>query len=379
MLTVLDVAIGLSFVFLLFSLFTASLNEIVLSMFDQRAEFLRAGLKQILGNHESTLDAFISHGLIDSFSRKINGKPAYLPPEAFVAALLDLVSPVEIDAATPTAVREAKDVAAALILPTHPFLATNPKLAATLKVLFDEAGGDIGKFKKGLESWFNLSMDRVSGWYKKRAQMVLFVIALAGALVCNVDAIHIMQGLSSDKTLREGVINAATEDAKRRVNAKGSSPSDDLGVITKQVKDTLSQLDSVSLPVGWGDAQWNYLFHDIGHQKREARRKAAKEAAAPEDANGEAEKEEAALQAAGSDPASKFGWNWSRILSAVVGWFVTALAASLGAPFWFETLTRFINIRGNGLKPEDSRKIRASAAAKAVAEATAAIAPPTTP
>jgi hypothetical protein len=117
MLLILDVAIGLSFVFLLFSLFTTALNEIVLSMFDQRAEFLRTGLKQILGNHDPTVNAFITHGLIDSFSRKVNGKPAYLPSDAFVAALLDLIQPVTINDVTPTIVRTAKDVAVALNQP----------------------------------------------------------------------------------------------------------------------------------------------------------------------------------------------------------------------------------------------------------------------
>jgi hypothetical protein len=396
MLLILDVAIGLSFVFLLFSLFTTALNEIVLSMLDQRAEFLRTGLKQILGNHDPTVDAFISHGLIDSFSRNVNGKPAYLPSEAFVAALLDIVNPVAINETTPTLVRTARDVAVALNNAAHPFLSANPKLKTTLKVLFDQAGGDLDKFKKGLESWFNESMDRVSGWYKKRAQMVLFVIALAGALFCNVDAIHIMQGLSSDKSLREGIIGVATEKAKRRVNANGANASDDLGVITKQVKDTLTQLDSLSLPIGWGDAQWNYLFHDIGHP---ARRRPAhkgdnpeakpevksppeptdeKPAAAPTAVKGAAEpaREPTPPKTAKAETISMHGWNWSHILSALVGWFITALAASLGAPFWFETLTRFINIRGNGLKPEDSQKKRASAAAKAATEAKAATADP---
>jgi hypothetical protein len=276
----------------------------------------------------------------------------------------------------------------------HPLLGGNPKLKTTLKVLFDEAGGDLDRFKKGLGSWFNESMDRVSGWYKKRAQMVLFVIALLGALFCNVDAIHIIQGLSSDKSLREGVIGVATEKAKRQVNANGTNASDDLGVITKQVKDTLTQLDSLSLPIGWGDAQWNYLFHDIGHSPRRraalnivnpedkqdvkpaAEPTVAKGADEPKDVKGadEPPRKSTPPKNASLETVAMHGWNWSHILSALVGWFITALAASLGAPFWFETLTRFINIRGNGLKPEDSQKKRASAAAKAATEAKAATA-----
>jgi hypothetical protein len=54
--------------------------------------------------------------------------------------------------------------------------------------------------------------------------------------------------------------------------------------------------------------------------------------------------------------ASDSGWNWSHLLTALFGWLITALAASLGAPFWFETLQRFVNIRGNGRLPAEVQK-----------------------
>jgi hypothetical protein len=40
----------------------------------------------------------------------------------------------------------------------------------------------------------------------------------------------------------------------------------------------------------------------------------------------------------------------------ILGWILTALAASLGAPFWFDTLNRFISIRSAGKAPEESPK-----------------------
>ena len=38
---------------------------------------------------------------------------------------------------------------------------------------------------------------------------------------------------------------------------------------------------------------------------------------------------------------------------AIFGWLVAALAASLGAPFWFDTLQRVANIRANGRAPDE--------------------------
>jgi hypothetical protein len=39
--------------------------------------------------------------------------------------------------------------------------------------------------------------------------------------------------------------------------------------------------------------------------------------------------------------------NW---LYAIVGWLITALATLFGAPFWFDTLQRFVQLRGAGAK-----------------------------
>ena len=67
----------------------------------------------------------------------------------------------------------------------------------------------------------------------------------------------------------------------------------------------MNNLSNVSVPIGWSESQWQYL-RDPGH-----------------------------------------------LISAFLGWFLTALAASLGAPFWFDTLQRFVNVRGNGRSPEE--------------------------
>jgi|GEM_PF-2706950 len=44
----------------------------------------------------------------------------------------------------------------------------------------------------------------------------------------------------------------------------------------------------------------------------------------------------------------------SGIWWAALGWLITAAALSIGAPFWFEILNRFINIRNLGVRPPSS-------------------------
>jgi hypothetical protein len=57
-------------------------------------------------------------------------------------------------------------------------------------------------------------------------------------------------------------------------------------------------------------------------------------------------------------------WGWLLKLS---GLLLTMLACSLGAPFWFDTLFKFINLRGAGTPLGEGKKSapRASGAALA--------------
>jgi hypothetical protein len=50
------------------------------------------------------------------------------------------------------------------------------------------------------------------------------------------------------------------------------------------------------------------------------------------------------------------------VISHLFGWLLSVAAVSLGAPFWFDTLSRFINIRGAGPaeKPKNKGDDRSS-------------------
>jgi len=51
------------------------------------------------------------------------------------------------------------------------------------------------------------------------------------------------------------------------------------------------------------------------------------------------------------------GWSlW--LFRHLPGWLMTAFAVSLGAPFWFDILKRFMNVRAAGVPPKDSRAVR---------------------
>jgi hypothetical protein len=315
---ILDVAIGLVFVFLIFSLVISALNELVMSFFHQRSAFLAEALAELLADPRQVsggpLEKLLNHGLVDALSRDAKGKtgkPAYLPPKVFVVALLDQISAAKVGVN-----RTMADINAGL--------AAMPegKLKQSLVAHATEAGQDLEKFKAALETWFNQSMARVSGWYKRYAQQWLFVFGLTLALVGNIDSIRIIQSLSKDPVLRNSLVDQgvafyrahapdlAIGDTNVVPAAAASKPgvarTDALGVSATQLTNSVNQLATL-LPVGWDPEQLKAV-RDGGRVS---------------------------------------------ILMTLCGCLITALAGSLGAPFWFDTLNRFINIRGSGRAPEE--------------------------
>jgi hypothetical protein len=165
----------------------------------------------------------------------------------------------------------------------------------------DVAGDDIGKLKKSLQNWFNSAMDRVSGWYKYRTQWMLFGIGLVLAATLNADTIRIVKQLSRDPTLRQSIV-AAAQSAKPSDNKRGESIKDQI----QQAQTEISNIQSIGIPLGW----------------------------------------------AGTRRPSSYG-EWLQVSG---GWLLTAVAISLGAPFWFDMLNKLMVVRSTVKPREKSRE-----------------------
>ena len=274
------------------------------------------------------------------------GVPSYVPGKSFVLAVLDLVT-------------EGKGLGDAKNLRGSIEKIGNKELKETLLVLYDDAKGNLDHFKANMENWYNESMDRVSGWYKRYAQQWLLALAVILAVACNVDSVRIIRALSLDPKLRDKIVQHAEDYAypSRQAPAVTPSPapeapvtttptSSDSGAPSKtdfpsatdsedkvvKFKRSLADLEVTGVPMGWNDGPSQELLGNLPTPRNCI------------------------------SPA--FWYNnllthktisgialW---LGAIVGWVVTGLAASLGAPFWFDMLNRFIDIRGVGRAPEES-------------------------
>ena len=168
--------------------------------------------------------------------------PSYIPARTFALVLLDTALPAKPDAAggtatsTPSAMTtEAESRDAFDKLRNNISGLDNPEVEKALLSLVDAADNDVAKARENIEKWFDASMDRVSGWYKRRSQVFVFVIGIFLSIGVNADSVLIARRLSADKVMRESLVSAAQsfakvdaeETAKNAASAKASpSPTE---------------------------------------------------------------------------------------------------------------------------------------------------------
>src|SRR5688572_28089025 len=166
----LDVALGMIYIYLLLSLVVTACGELVAALFRTRARMLEKGIERLLRDPKLVEEVY-RHPLIESlgqdplFGRWGTGRrPSYIPAKTFALTLLDIVQPAtSAGRGNPHALRAAIDKA-------------SPPLQRVLAILLDQAAEDAQRFRESLEQWFDNVMDRVSGWYKRRSQTMVFAL-----------------------------------------------------------------------------------------------------------------------------------------------------------------------------------------------------------
>jgi len=186
--TVLEVATGMIVCFGSIALIASSVQEAVASMLRWRAKTLLTGVTDLLNGQSLVLDIY-NHALVNPRSdgkaatlAGISAKyaPSYIEPENFARALVDSLQKGTV---TFTALRP---VIASI---------TDVQLRTCLLGMYDRAAGDVSRFEADIARWFDSSMDRISGAYKRKTQFWTFLFALVTAVGFNVDAHQVMATL----------------------------------------------------------------------------------------------------------------------------------------------------------------------------------------
>ena len=322
---VLDVALGVAFVFLLLSLICSALREAIEARLKSRSLHLQRGIVEMLPGdltrklYEHPLVSSLFEGAyrppppatsghfaalrwilatVTSWLPKseVTNLPSYIPARNFALALLDLAGRGSVPAA-PGAVATALSIDE--IRKTVSGLGDAGVERALLTAL-DTANGRLEVAILNVQKWYDSSMDRVSGWYKRETQHILFWLGLIVAVALNVDAIAVVRHLATDKDARAQLVLAATAAARSEAPAAAASQAVSVQAADEAVKALHDRLDSLNLPIGWS-------LHRV-------------------------------------DAPS--------VLFAIPGWLITAFAITFGAPFWFDVLNKLMVIRST-VKPHE--------------------------
>jgi len=328
--TIVDIAIGIVFVYLMLSLICSVINEAIAAMFKSRASNLKTAIDSLFSggmgkNGKKLVDEVYDHGLIQSLYEKSKGLPSYIPSRIFAEAVVNILG-----AGSNRAVHAlSKEVSA---LPKS-------KGSEALAALIAAAGTDVEKAKQNIEDWFNDGMDRAAGWYKRQTQKVLFLVAVVIAITLNADTFQLFHSLWTQPSVRAATTAAADRYVrehslgKRTAIAPGPGRSKS-SVATSDERSTTPEKES--------DTQRTFDAKELESSLTEI------ENAIPNDLH--------------------LGWPARITYSAVIenvhwysplGWLLTALALTLGAPFWFDVLNKFMVVRST-IKPKEKSQVERS-------------------
>ena len=208
---------------------------------------------------------------------------------------------------------------------------------------------DIANLRDGLAGWFDSAMDRLSGDYKRDLKWLSLFVGIVVSTVFNADSVRVSRALWSDATLRSNIVSAASQivaandsaAAVEKKQCKESDPQKQTACLLERLKTDQDRLRP--FPIGWPDMSFKQALEQAlpgTFAEPTAPQPAAPASAVPP------------TKPAEKHPVDAF---WI-VLMKVLGLAWTGVALSLGAPFWFDLLAKFMNIRGTGTKPKDKTK-----------------------
>ncbi|HKO92177.1 MAG TPA: hypothetical protein VJU61_13530 [Polyangiaceae bacterium] len=320
---ILDVAIGLIFLYLLLALVATTVQELVASVLRLRAKNLYDALEGMLKGEvelgaggtakKRIIQALYEHPLIRNLCRTApqfqDGKlvsrralPSYIPSRTFALALLDVLRG-DTAAAQAVGAREVLLKAGG----TLDRITNNDDLRRNLKLLLADAAVPLDKLDEAaahasrcVETLFNDRMARASGWYKRQAQGIALLISMLLAGLANADTLYIADRLWTDDALRSAVVQGAGnyQRAQAPEAAPGAGATVEVAAAAAKFGQSVRALESAGFPIGWSRS----IGGGLG------------------------------------------------FFSMLLGWLITAFAVSLGSNFWFDVLSKALQIRGGGPK-----------------------------
>ena len=310
--SILEIAIGLVVTWLIVSMATMQIQDLIINLLGTRSIFLEQRLLEMFKD-EKLKDQFYYHPIIQALTVKRGrreDKAVNIPNAIFAKAAVDIfLNAGKTGEEIPAGTMSLATMRTSMTESMAKLKEMNPSIARTVKFLapnldlnkeIETGEGEapqtlmnveksLAEFRGNVESWFDTTMEQATVMYRKKAQIIALIIGFILAFAFNVDSIYIVKQLWLQPTLREAIV----------AQAQNVKPEDSAN---NQAIQTLAN-NKLNLPIGWS----------------------------PE-----------------NTPSTQ---QPGELLLKFLGFFISAAAACLGAPFWFDILNKLL-----GLKPAPEPK-----------------------
>ena len=304
---IIDIIIGLSFLYFLMGLITSSLNEMIHTWLKTRSKELKFAIIIFLDKDwDSIGKQIIESPYVRSLRKDPDSFPSYIPSSSFAQSVIDVIKQSED---LPEKLEDLKKQ-----IKKNEFIKNDAE--KWLLGMIDRSYNKIDLFYENLEEAYNNAMDRVSGWYGRKVKRSILILGMVTAVLLNIDTLDIVQSLWKNKEnakMFSSMVTKAMDNIDRE--QEGFKITDENGQTIYSVDNrsgdnianVLKLTDTFPIPLGWDKNSLTSF----------------------------------------SQP------NWFLgILGKLAGWTISALAIFLGAPFWFDLLGKVVNLRGSGSKPK---------------------------
>ena len=394
---ILLILISLVFIYAVLSILVSILTEWLNYYFKERGIFLKDSIYKLLKDplNKDYGYLFYNHITIAGLKSARNKLPQYISSRMFAEVLIDIIAQqavhnrkIQVTTSSEGAKKyklERTEIPASIIERFQVGISemNTSQFTDLMQSFLDKSDNNYDKLKVHIEQWYNDYMDRVSGWYKTKQRKKFLAVGFLVAISLNVDSLHLLKVLSLDDNLK----NRLVESAERTVDnlEKDSTMRNNISFIIKSVsivtdsagdlkaassdiarmqailkqldsssqiknviaKKELSQLDSamnmvseLNIPIGWSKTVAPLSWW----QKKKVR-----------------ETNLAALHDSKTPGLIAYlnyrnnSRSFENVLKYILGIIISGVSLSFGAPFWFELLTKFVNIRRSGKIPETDK------------------------
>ncbi len=303
---IIDIAIGLSFLYFLLGLIASSLNELIQTKLQSRSKELHKAIINFLDRDWDEIGKkVVESPYVRSLHADDKKFPSYIPSSSFAQGIIDVIKGAED---LPNTIPEIRKQ-----------IKSNEIIKGDAQVwllgLLDRSYENVQGFYLKIEESYNDAMDRVSGWYGRKAKRNILILGIITSILLNIDTIDITQSLWKNKESAKAFSAIVVSSMDRIEKTDDIEIKDGKGNLLfsaenepgKNITNVVAEIGNFPIPLGWNANSLKFF----GEPK----------------------------------------WGWV-LLSKIGGWAITALAIFLGAPFWFDLLSKIVNLRGTGYKPK---------------------------